>query len=70
MSQIEQGTLARWVEDRGFGFIKPDAAQEPDLFVHVTAFPPGTVPVIGLRIEFEVADDRGRKVAGNVRPAE
>ncbi len=69
MSQIEQGTLARWVEHRGFGFIKPDAAQESDVFVHRTAFSPGTIPVIGIRIEFEVTDDRGRRVAVNVKPS-
>jgi cold shock CspA family protein len=48
------GTLSKWNETRGFGFVMPvDAKQE--VFVHVSAFPrDGRRPVIGEMISFDV----------------
>ena len=34
------GTLTKWNEERGFGFITP-AKGTADLFVHISAFPRG-----------------------------
>jgi cold shock CspA family protein len=34
------GTLARWNDERGFGFISPAAAGD-EVFVHISAFPRG-----------------------------
>ncbi|MEO8018264.1 MAG: cold shock domain-containing protein [Pseudomonadota bacterium] len=48
------GTLAKWNDDRGFGFIKP-ANSAPDVFVHISAFPrDGVRPQIGELVSFEV----------------
>lgn len=59
-----QGTLIKWNEDRGFGFIKTrDSGVE--IFVHVTAFPrSGRRPQIGDPLAFEIASAAdGRKQA-------
>lgn len=47
------GTLVKWNEERGFGFISPAQAGE-ELFVHVSAFPrDGERPRVGELISFE-----------------
>ncbi|MFC3816468.1 cold shock domain-containing protein [Lysobacter sp. GCM10012299] len=47
------GTLSKWNDDRGFGFITP--AQGSDgIFVHISSFPPGGPrPTVGELISFE-----------------
>lgn len=48
------GTLAKWNDQRGFGFIAP-ANGGPDVFVHISAFPlDGIRPVQGERLSFEI----------------
>jgi cold shock CspA family protein len=50
----KHGTLTRWKDDRGFGFITP-ASGPPDLFVHISAFPrDGRRPQLNELISFEV----------------
>jgi len=48
------GTLTRWNDDRGFGFIAPAQGGE-EIFVHVSAFPKeGGRPRINELVSFEV----------------
>jgi cold shock CspA family protein len=48
------GTLTKWNDDRGFGFISP-AKGTADLFVHISAFPQdGVRPQLNELISFEV----------------
>jgi cold shock CspA family protein len=48
------GTLTRWNDDRGFGFITP-AKGPPDIFVHISEFPrEGGRPRLSELISFEV----------------
>jgi cold shock CspA family protein len=59
------GTLTKWNDDRGFGFITP-AKGAADLFVHVSAFPrDGVRPQLNELISFEIeagADGKRRAV--------
>lgn len=66
------GTLTRWNDDRGFGFITPAAQGARELFVHVSAFPPGERPRLNEVISFEVeAGPDGRKRAVSImRPGQ
>ncbi len=64
MTSVQTGTLSRWIEERGFGFITPGTGGE-DVFVHISAFARGARPEIGTTISFEVetaADGRRRAV--------
>jgi cold shock CspA family protein len=59
------GTLTKWNDDRGFGFITP-AKSGPDLFVHISAFPRHVGrPQLNELISFEVeagADGKQRAI--------
>ncbi len=61
----KHGTLTRWNDDRGFGFIKP-SGDAPDVFVHISAFPrDGRRPQLNELISYEVEsgpDGRTRAV--------
>ena len=49
-----EGTLKRWNDDKGFGFVAP-ALGGPDVFVHVSAYPrDGLRPVEGEPLTYEV----------------
>ncbi len=58
------GVLAKWNDERGFGFIKPGAGGD-EIFVHISEFPKdGQRPRIGERVSFEVAlNAEGKKKA-------
>lgn len=55
-----EGTLIKWDDARGFGFIKPYDGGE-DVFVHITAFPVGTGrPSLGEEVSYELeTGDKG-----------
>lgn len=61
------GTLVRWNETRGFGFVLP-AQGSADVFVHVSAFPPaGPPPRVGEFVSYEIeAAPDGRRRAVRV----
>ncbi|MDO8828238.1 excalibur calcium-binding domain-containing protein [Methylophaga sp.] len=64
----QQGKLARWIEARGFGFIKPETGQG-ELFIHISAFKNRVrQPVVGDVIFYQVSVDRdGKTRAINAR---
>ena len=48
------GTVVRWNEERGFGFVRP-AGKDSELFIHISAFPRGgPLPHAGELISFEI----------------
>jgi cold shock protein len=61
------GTIKLFKDDKGFGFIKPDAGGE-DIFFHVSSLPGGVKPKQGDNVSFELGVDRktGRSRAENV----
>lgn len=68
---MAQGTIARVVSDRGFGFIKPDGESD-DVFFHHSSVANGGFDNLreGQTVEFEMGRDvRSNKArAENVRP--
>src|SRR5688500_7329396 len=64
------GTLIKWNDDRGFGFVALPQSRE-EIFVHISAFPrDGVCPRIGEKISFEVrcGPDGRKRAEGVVRP--
>ena len=61
------GRLAKWNDDRGFGFIAP-AQGGQEIFVHISAFPrDGHRPRLGEALSFEVeTTSEGKKRAKSV----
>ena len=61
------GTLIKWNDDRGFGFIKP-AKGDSEIFVHISAFPrDGVRPRVEELISFEIESGKdGRQRAVRV----
>ena len=70
-----EGTLAKWNDDRGFGFITPTQGG-PEVFAHISAFPrDGQRPRLGERLSFEIGFGKdGKQQAKNIlcptRPTE
>lgn len=61
------GTLSKWNDDRGFGFITPNQVGE-EIFVHISAFPrDGNRPSIGETISFEIAQLEGKTRAVKIQ---
>lgn len=61
------GTLTKWNEGRGFGFITPTQGG-PEVFAHISAFPrDGQRPRIGEHVTFEIGTGKdGKKQARNI----
>jgi cold shock CspA family protein len=63
----QQGTLCKWNEERGFGFIKPYAGGS-DIFVHISSFPKHIeLPTIGESVFYHIAIRSGKPQAIDVR---
>lgn len=66
----EQGTVRKWSDDKGYGFISRESG-EKDVFVHYTAIlsqGSGRKSLTeGERVEFEVEDSTKGPQAKNVR---
>ena len=62
-----EGTLAKWNDDRGFGFITPTQGGA-EVFAHVSAFPRGGQrPRLGERVTFEIGIGKdGKPQAKNI----
>lgn len=59
-----EGSLAKWNDDRGFGFITLTQGGQ-EIFVHISAFPKdGIRPTLGETLTFEIeTDSNGKKRA-------
>jgi CspA family cold shock protein len=68
---MAQGTIARIISDRGFGFVKPDEGGD-DVFFHHSSVANGGFDLLreGQAVEFETGRDArsNRPRAENVRP--
>lgn len=62
------GTLAKWNDDRGFGFIAPTLGGQ-EIFVHISSFPKeGRRPRLNESLSFEIELNKdGKKRAVSVR---
>ena len=59
---IEKGTLVRWINNKGFGFIKPENGTS-DIFIHISALAGmSRNPVIGDTILYELSSDISGKI--------
>ena len=65
---IEKGKLVRWLDDKGFGFIKPDSGDN-DIFIHISALKGmSRKPIIGDVIHYQIGFDKnGKTRAVNAR---
>ena len=65
----QHGKLCRWNDERGFGFIKPDAGGS-DVFVHISAFPRNAEkPVTGDSLTYDVEMHDGKPRAIDIQTA-
>jgi len=59
---IEKGKLVRWIEDKDFGFIKPENGKA-DIFIHISALASmSRKPVIGDVILYQIGFDTNGKL--------
>jgi len=60
--EIKKGKLIRWVDAKGFGFIKPENGNG-DIFIHISALKGmERKPIIGDIIHYEIMTDTNNKV--------
>jgi cold shock CspA family protein len=65
---IEKGKLVRWIDDKGFGFIKPENGKA-DIFIHISALARmNRKPIIGDVILYQIGfDTNGKPRAVNAK---
>lgn len=65
---IEKGKLLRWIDEKGFGFIKREKGGA-DIFIHISALKSmSRPPVVGDIIHYETSlDDKGKLRAINAK---
>ena len=65
---IEKGKLLRWIDDKGFGFIKPENGKD-DVFIHISALRGmSRKPIIGDVIHYQIGfDAKGKTRAVNAK---
>ena len=66
------GTLTKWNDERGFGFISP-AQGSDDVFVHISAFPrDGVRPMLNELVSYETESgkDGKQRAVGIIRPGQ
>lgn len=65
-TKVQQGTVSKWQDDKGFGFIKTQSGQE--IFFHINEFKSGQRPDIGEQVVFTLGEDhQGRFQAMQVQ---
>lgn len=64
----EQGTIIKWFDDRGYGFIKPDDVSAEDVFLHQRQIVTG-IPREGATVDYSVAarGQRNRPTADDAK---
>ena len=60
------GTVKRFSEEKGYGFIAPDDGGE-DVYFHYTAIEGEGYRSLGERVSFELGDNRRGEIATDVR---
>lgn len=61
------GTLVKWNDDRGFGFLSPMQSND-EIFVHISAFPnDGKRPQVGETLSFETEQQEGKIRAAKIQ---
>ncbi|MGE6648586.1 excalibur calcium-binding domain-containing protein [Shewanella colwelliana] len=67
---MEKGTLVRWNAEKGFGFIKPDATNNQDVFIHISALKQmARKPVVGDQINYfseQQSDGKIKAIKANI----
>ncbi len=66
---MEKGTVKWFNHSKGYGFIQP-ANGGQDVFVHISALEESGLSFLedGQQIKYDLVDNKGRTVAGNLKP--
>jgi cold shock CspA family protein len=58
---IEKGKLVRWIDEKGFGFIKPENGSN-EIFIHISALKSmSRKPIVGDVIQYQIGFDSNGK---------
>ena len=68
---MQKGTVKWFNSTKGYGFIKPAAGDDKDVFVHISAVERAGLRTLneGQSVEFELVTNRGRTSAENLKVA-